>query len=99
MTDYPGGLIQVILPSTLLAGEKTVAAAGSPEALAGSTAVVSGVVVQAKPANAGNVLIGNSTSQKILLTAGESVPLSIDNLSKVYVDVTVNGEGVNYVGG
>jgi len=85
------------LPSTLRAGEKVVASAGTPEAL-GSALVFNSILVQAKSSNTGKVYVGNSTTQNVELEAGDVVIVVIDNLSKVYVKVAVNGEGVNYVG-
>lgn len=83
--------------STILSGSKTVATAGVAEALAASTSS-NRVVVQAKSTNTGTLLVGNAGSQDIELTAGDSVELSIDDLATVYLDVTVNGEGANYLG-
>jgi hypothetical protein len=81
----------------LLAGQKSVASAGAPEALAASTASLS-VVVQAKRSNTRSVLLGTSSVQFLELLPGESVGFDVQNLNQVYVKVSVNGEGVNYLG-
>lgn len=86
-------------PSTLLAGSKTVATAGTAEPLADATPVKNSVLIQAKPENTGNVLIGDSTSQDVTLEPGDAVVAVIDDLSKIHIKVTVAGEGVNYLGG
>jgi hypothetical protein len=81
----------------LLAGQKTVALAATPEALAGSTVSVS-VVVQAKPVNTKSVFIGTNTNQFLELLPGQSVGFDVANLNQVFVKVGTNGEGVNYLG-
>jgi len=81
----------------LLAGEKVVASAATPEALAGST-VSTSVVVQSKPANTKSLFIGTNTTQKLELLPGATVAFNVTNLNQVFVKVQVNGEGVNYLG-
>jgi hypothetical protein len=80
-----------------VAGEKVVASAATPEALAGST-VVTSVVIQAKVANTKNVMIGTNTTQKLELAPGASVAFNVGNLNLPFIRVQVNGEGVNYLG-
>ena len=56
------------------------------------------VIIQSDPANTTNVLIGNSTAQKIVLTPGQSINIPIISLSLVFVKM-VSGTGViNYIG-
>lgn len=86
-------------PSVLLEGDKTVAAAATPEVLAASTPVKNSVIVQAKSTNTGAVYVGNATNQHVELNALDSVVVVCDNLNLIYIKVAVNGEGVNYVGG
>ena len=87
-----------ISPSTILAGEKTVTVAGVAEPLAVST-TAKYVTIVAKTTNTGIIKVGNATSQKVQLEATESILLVADNLNKIYIDATVNGEGVDYIGG
>ncbi len=85
-------------PSSLASGSKTVAAAGTAEALATATTCVQ-VAIQALASNTGNVYVGGSSvaaGAGIALAATQSVVIPIDNLSKVYLDVDNNGEGVSY---
>lgn len=92
--------VRDVLPSTVLAGEKTVAQSATPEALASSTTIVNGVLIQAKPSNTARVSIGNSSVQFVeLVRGGDWVVLPFDDLANIYVSVAVNGEGVNYIGG
>jgi hypothetical protein len=81
----------------LVAGEKVVASAVTPEALAGSITTTS-VVVQSKSTNSKSLFIGTSTAQKLELLPGASVAFNVTNLNQVFVKVQVNGEGVNYLG-
>jgi len=83
-------------------GVKTVSTAGTDEALAGSTACKK-VTVQAQTDNTGLIAIGTSgvdateaTGTGILLGAGDAYEFEIDNLADIYIDSTVNGEGVRY---
>jgi len=84
--------------TTLLAGSKVVVTAGVPETLIGAPTNARSVVIQAKTTNTGNVLVGDVTNQDVLLFPGDSASIDIDDLQKIYVDTTVNGEGVNYLG-
>jgi len=86
-------------------GIKTVTAAGTDEALAASTAA-KWVVVQAQTDNTSAIAVGASgvdatvaTGTGLLLYAGESITLQIDNLADVFVDALVSGEGVRYLYG
>jgi hypothetical protein len=92
------GLVQIDGQNAMTAGTKTVTAAATPEAI-GSSTTTKWVLVQAKPANTGTVSIGDSSNQYVSMTAGESVVLSVNNLSKIYAKVSVNGEGVNFLYG
>lgn len=83
-------------------GVKTVSTAGTDEVLAGSTSCKK-VVIQAQTDNTGLIAVGANgvdatvaTGTGILLSAGDSIELEIDNLSDIYVDSTVSGEGVRY---
>lgn len=88
--------------TSLLCGRKTVASAGTAEALASATTVRE-VVITAETDNTGYVVVGPSTVVAALATrkgtplaAGDSVTLEINNLSKVYVDAVVSTDGVTY---
>jgi hypothetical protein len=83
-------------------GRKVIATAGTAEALATSTAC-SSVVITAETDNTGVIVVGASdviaalaTRKGTPLNAGDSIALDIDNLSKIYLDTTVNGDGVTY---
>lgn len=85
-------------------GKKTVTTAGTDVAIAASTAA-KWVTVQAYRANTGYISVGASgvdavaAGDGVQLSAGESITLPIDNLADVFVDATVNGEGVRFTYG
>lgn len=83
-------------------GRKTVASAGTAEALAASTSC-KWVILTAETDNTGLVVIGGSTVVASLSTrrgtplyAGDSVVVITDNLADIFLDVTVSGDGVTY---
>lgn len=83
-------------------GVKVVATAGTHLALAASTPAKV-VIIQAQTDNTSGVAVGGdgvdatvATGTGILLYAGDSAALEIDNLADVYVDALVSGEGVRY---
>lgn len=83
-------------------GVKTVTTAGTDVALAGSTACRK-VVIQAQTDNTGLIAVGatgvdatEATGTGVILYAGDAFELEIDNLSDVFIDSTINGEGVRY---
>ncbi len=86
-------------PSTIYNGSQTVTTAGTAVALASSTTIKS-VIVKAKYSNTGTIYIGDasvSSANGLELEAGDAVSIDIDDLSTVYIDSSVNGEGVNYL--
>lgn len=104
ISDYenPEVAIGVAIPTALGDGRKTVAVAGTREQLASSTACKS-VLITALRTNTGTVVVGGSTviaaqatRRGTPLDAGESMVVRVDNLNDIYLDVTVNGEGVVY---
>jgi hypothetical protein len=87
-------------PGAIYAGQKAVATAGTPEALAGAQALREGVTVKANSGNGGNVYVqpsGAGAGAGYILAAGESVELGVADLSTVYLDVDTGGEAVSYV--
>src|SRR5688572_32572515 len=97
-TAAPVTVSSITAPTTLVAGQKTVAATGTAEAL-GSGALTRGVVVRALSTNVTlcevRAAAGTAGYQ---LSPNESVAIEVDNLSDVLIKVNTNGEGVSYVG-
>lgn len=54
-------------------------------------------LIQADPSNTTNVLIGNATSQEVVLTPGQSITIPIISLSLVYVKMASGTGIVNYI--
>ena len=84
-------------------GVKTVTTAGTDVALVATSTPAKVVIIQAQTDNTGAIAVGGSgvdatvaTGTGILLYAGDSVTLEVDDLADVYIDATVNGEGVRY---
>lgn len=90
--------------SSPLAGRKTVTTAGTRVQLSSS---VSALVVAIQPlaANTGKIAVGDNTvvaaagSERGYLLAATSpgITLDVDDIGDVWIDSTVNGEGVSYL--
>ncbi|MFA5091695.1 MAG: hypothetical protein WC483_03845 [Candidatus Paceibacterota bacterium] len=89
---------------TFITGQKNVTTAGTPVQL-GHNPVPNGVkiCIKAKKANTGTIYIGNSSANAKIanatcfsLAANEAISLSVDNLNDVWIDSSVNGEGIEF---
>lgn len=87
--------------------KKTVATAGTQVAITASVIRSPKVVISAEPDNTGYIYVGDSTVSSTdcarVLSAGDSIELSIGdyesgasgwNLSDIYIDSSVTGDGV-----
>lgn len=87
-------------PATIVGnGKTTVATAGVATQLASSTSIVS-VTIRALASNTNKIYVGSasvSSTNGFQLSPQETVSLDINNLSKVYIDADVSGEGVTYI--
>jgi len=88
--------------ATIGDGRKVVTTAGTAVALATTTAVKR-IYIQAETDNTGYIVVGASTvvaslatRRGVALDAGDSIALEIDDLADVYIDSTVNGDGVTF---
>lgn len=91
--------------STLTTGRKTVAAAGTAEAIRG-TLPCKWVTVSALTSNTAQVNVGGSGALAtsggatgIGLSPGGAVTIPIDDAAKVFVDARTTGEGISFVVG
>lgn len=91
--------------TTIGNGHKEVTTAGTAVALASSTSCKR-VTIQAYRANTGFIIVGGTgvngsssigTGTGASLAAGESISFDINNLATIFIDSTVNGEGVRYI--
>ena len=83
---------------TPVSGQKTVTSAGTQVAVGGDVAA-RGLVVIADPDNGGNIYVGPSTvdsSTGLKLPPGGILPCGNVNLSAIYIDSDVSGEGITY---
>lgn len=97
------GYLAALYQTSILHGVKTVTTAGTPVALAASTACKR-IVVQSQTDNTGLIAVGGSgvdateaTGNGIILYPGDSIELAIDNLADVFINSTVNGDGVRFI--
>lgn len=91
----------VAIPTTFYMGQNAITTAGAEEALASSQALLSGVTVKALHANTGMIYVGTNpvtSTTGFVLDAGEQIFIEVDNLADVYVDCSVSGEGVSFIG-
>lgn len=87
--------------------QRTVTTSGTPVQLANQTVDPDQVVlIKAKTANTGTISVGydstsaaNGSSAHFKLRAGESMVVSVRNTNMLWIDSTVNGEGVEYAVG
>jgi len=89
--------------STITSGRKTITTAGTRETLVASSTPSKQVLITAFLGNTGVVVVGGSTvvaapatRNGTPLEAGDSCIIEIDNAQKIYLDVTVSGEGVTW---
>jgi hypothetical protein len=89
--------------SNLANGRKTVATAGTAVQL-GPSEAVSAVSITAFKGNTGVICVGGKgviaaegTRTGKPLLASESVSIPTDDVGDVYIDATVNGEGVSWL--
>lgn len=96
------GSVKMIPPSSGLEGTKNVTTAGTRVALASSQALERGVNITAKVDNTGIIYVGfaavSSTVFMYALYPGDQGFVEIDDPAKVFLDCSVNGEGVSYGG-
>lgn len=90
-------------------GNKTVTASGTGEPLVASSTRATWLFVKAKLTNTNDVYFGDSgvdvsTSNQVILDAGESVTIALPpgsrlhiDLADFYIDVDTNGEGVDFL--
>lgn len=93
------GGVSITSPTVIYNGKKTVTTAGTRVTLASSQAIKS-VCIKALQTNSGYIYVGDgsvSSTTGIQLLAGDTVSLDISNLATVYLDSSVNGEGVTYI--
>jgi hypothetical protein len=100
----PAGAIAlggVAVPTAIVYGHTTVTTAGTRVPLGSSTTLYNGVTIKALHANTGWIYVGSVTVASgtgFVLDSGEEIFLKIANLATIYIDSSVNIEGVSYIG-
>lgn len=94
--------------TSISSGRKTVTTAGVPVKLTASATVAKRVEVSALESNTDMILVGGvnvvagtandagGTRAGIPISAGQTLTIDIDDVSKIYIDAVVSGEGVSY---
>ncbi|MGH2761389.1 MAG: hypothetical protein ACRDLD_02215 [Thermoleophilaceae bacterium] len=90
--------------STITTGRKVVATAGTPGVLSGNVGRIISVTIQAESDNTGVIAIGDANvdaavgaERGVLLEAGQAITLNIAQLSTIFCDATVSGDGVSFL--
>jgi hypothetical protein len=96
------GMIKLISSSTTLVhGQTVVTTAGTHVALGSTTALRAGVRIKALHANTGWIYVGDdgvAAATGFVLDSGEECFVEVADLATVFIDSSVNGEGVSYIG-
>jgi len=93
---------------SIVSGRKVVAAAGTAEQLSRASVAIRQLTIVAETDNTRIVTVGGSdvvgalaTRRGVPLAAGESIAFygadGIDELSDIWLDAEINGEGVTYL--
>ena len=94
------GDFQLQALSSIGSGQKDVTTAGTAEPLSSTSIPCRAIAIKAKSTNTGNIYVGDSSvssSTGFILRGSESITLDIDDVSKVYIDADVDGEGVSFI--
>ena len=96
-------------PSTIADGRKTVTDAGTAEKLVAAATICVKVIVTALESNSDVIVVGASTvvagatgdgggtRRGTTLEPGQALEVLIDDVSKLYIDAVVSGNGVSFV--
>ena len=91
-----------IAGSIVVHGQTAVAAAGTEVPLGPSTQLCYGVRIKALHGNAGWIYVGGNpvtAATGYVLDNGEEVFIEVADLASIYIDASVNADGVSYIGG
>jgi hypothetical protein len=96
LLDNPGSSLDV--------GRQTVTTAGTAVQLSTDQTRVIEVAIQAETDNTGLIVVGDSsvvaslsTRKGIALAAGDAITLNVSQLTQVFLDTTVNTDGVTFL--
>jgi hypothetical protein len=83
-------------------GAKTITTAADPAEVLGADTECNWVAIQAKTGNTNPVYVGGAgvdSTNGYELSALEAIVLPVNNVNKIYLKATTDGEGVNYLYG
>jgi hypothetical protein len=86
------------VPTSVGAGQLAVPTAGLGVQL--PSKACKAVSIAARGTNTGNIYLGDYTADSThgrILGPGDAVDLAIDNLSRLYINASVNGDGISYL--
>lgn len=90
-------------PTSISDGSKTVTTAGTPVELVASTTSCKFLDITALSTNTGIIAVGGSTVDAqstpvrgAFLNSEDTIRIQIDDVNKVFIDSSVNGEGVSF---
>ena len=88
--------------SDVIDGRQTVTNSGTAVAL-GATTTITEVTIMAETNNSGTITVGGSTvvdaeatRRGVSLESGETITLKVNDLAKIFIDASVNTDGVTY---
>jgi hypothetical protein len=88
------------LGTTIVSNNKTVTTAGTAVTLVASSTPCIEVTITPLSTNLGDITIGGSTTKATSTVKGELLSdkavISIDDVSKIYIDASISGEGVSF---
>lgn len=92
------------MATNIFTGQKNVTTSGTPVQLANQSVENDQIVLlKAKAANTGSITIGSSSTTALnsgtgffKLAAGQSIEIRCTNTNLIWIDATVNGEGIEY---
>lgn len=92
-----------IIYENMRSGRQTVATAGTAVQLSSASVVTKKTVICAEDDNTGTIAVGSTnvsaalaTRNGIYLLTADCAVISVNDLNKIYLDSTINGDGVTY---
>ena len=92
-----------IIYENMRSGRQTVATAGTAVQLSSASVVTKKTIICAEDDNTGTIAVGStnvsaalSTRNGIYLLTADCAVISVNDLNKIYLDSTINGDGVTY---
>jgi hypothetical protein len=99
MRVFKDGVLAGDTPTAITGGAKTVAVAGTAEALVASATPCKRVHITAEDDNTGKIYYGGSSVSSSVgdyIFAAQSKTIEIDDVSKIFIDADTNTDGVKF---